>query len=228
VASNLTFPDSVYVYNENVKGVDFKSLERFIKKNFGKISLKVIRIKEKIVATKGVLFDPVKTKTNFDKVIHSRSPGLSLGYGCNVILTDKLIATFDEDKKLHIRASIYSFPSIISISGIVEGPAKPKDYYLYKDRFTKLGVWEIEEPKIKKRFKTRFIDYGDRRMTEVLKGYVSQALFFHITGNPFCEKRYCRLFNSHWQEGLIHSQVKVGKFCRHHKKQLCILQFSKH
>ena len=79
-----------------------------------------------------------------------------------------------------------------------------------------------------KRFKTRFIDYGDRRMTEVLKGYVSQALFFHITGNPFCEKRYCRLFNSHWQEGLIHSQVKVGKFCRHHKKQLCILQFSKH
>ena len=78
-------------------------------------------------------------------------------------------------------------------------------------------MWALEEPEVKKEFKSRFIDYGDKRLNDVLKGYISQAIFFYMTGEPFCEQKKCRLFNSHWQEDLIHSQVKIGKFCPAHK-----------
>ena len=73
---------------------------------------------------------------------------------------------------------------------------------------------------MKKRFKNRFIDYGDRRINEALKGYISQAVFFYITGEPFCPKSSCRLFNAHWQEDLIYSQIKIGRFCLMHGKIL--------
>ena len=136
---------------------------------------------------------------------------------CHIILSPKIFATLDENKRLHIRAAIFGFPSVISTSGIVEGPAKPKDYYIYKQKYTQLGIWNIEEAKLKRKFKGRFIDYEDKRMNEVLKGYIAQALFFYITGEPFCNKKDCRLFNAHWQEDLIYSQIKRGRFCRSHK-----------
>ncbi|MBI5144258.1 MAG: hypothetical protein HZA30_04245 [Candidatus Omnitrophica bacterium] len=214
MANNLGIPKVIYLYNEGVKGVDFKEFAGFIKKNFGNIPVKIVKLKERIVHTKGLLLDPIKTNAAFEKMASANKDA------CHIIVTDRLFATFDEDKKLHIRASIYSDPSIVSTSGIVEGPAKPRDYYLYKDRFLKLGAWPIEEPKIKKRFKSRFIDYGDKRITEVLKGYISQVIFFYITGEPFCTKRSCRLFNAHWQEDLIYSQVKMRTFCPAHRKML--------
>jgi hypothetical protein len=64
---------------------------------------------------------------------------------------------------------------------------------------------------LKEEYQGRFLDHSDSRMTEVLKGYAMQALLFHLTGDPFCEDRDCRLFNSHWQEEVIHSQIN-GKY----------------
>lgn len=172
-------------------------------------------MKKKAVCTTGLLFDFIGTEKIFDKFKYSR-----FKHSCHIILTNKIFATFDEARRLHVRASIYSLPSVISISGIVEGPAKPKEYYLYKQKYTQLGIWDIEEVKLKKKFKGRFIDYQDKRMNEALKGYISQALFFHMTGEPFCNKRSCRLYNAHWQEDLIYSQIKIGRFCRRHRELL--------
>ena len=46
-----------------------------------------------------------------------------------VILTNRLTCTFDEnDKRYHARAVICANPSIISTTGIIEAPAKPKEY----------------------------------------------------------------------------------------------------
>jgi hypothetical protein len=63
-------------------------------------------------------------------------------------------------------------------------------------------------------------------MTEVMKGYAMQALLFHLTGDSFCGDRDCRLFNSHWQEEVLHSQMN-GKyeFCPRHEKILKKLRF---
>jgi hypothetical protein len=212
--NNFNLPEVIYIYNEGLRGIKFKDFEIFIRKHFGKITTKIIRVKENIVKTNGLIFDPIKTKKAFDKIAFKNKKA------CHIIITDRIFATYDDDRRLHIRASIYSFPSVISISGIVEGPAKPKEYYIYKDRFTSLGVWEIEQYKIKKKLQRRFIDYKDKRIGKVLKGYISQAIFFHITGEPFCSQRGCRLFNSHWQEDLIYSQIKNARFCPAHDRFL--------
>lgn len=101
---------------------------------------------------------------------------------------------------------MYGFPSLISTTGIVEAPAKPKEFYELKQEYVALGLpVPIEE--LKKKFRGRFIDYDDERLTEIMKGYVMQALFYHIFGEPFCRERRCRLFNAHWQEEVLEAQL---------------------
>lgn len=211
----LNIPAAIYLYDEGIKDISFREIKGFIAKHFGKVKIHLVKLKEKVVETRGLLFDFIATQKAFERLKYSKIQNT-----CHIILTDKLFATFNEDKCPHIRASIYGLPCVISTSGIVEGPAKPKEYYLYKQKYTQLGIWDIEEVKVKKKFKGRFIDYQDTRLTEVVKGYIAQALFFYITGNPFCKQKVCRLYNSHWQEDLIYSQIKSSKFCAEHKKDL--------
>ncbi len=202
----------VCVYSESKEKINFKKTGVFLKENFG-FRLEVIKLKENITRAKGLAFDPVNTGRLFEKVRNKKSD-------VDILLTDKLIATYDDtDKRLHLRAAVYSYPSIVSTSGIAEAPAKPKEYYLAKQRYGLLKIWELKEAEVKNKFRGRFIDYHDPRLTEVLNGYIAQTVFFNFTGNPFCEKKDCRLFNAHWQEDLIRAQVKSGKFCKKHRKQ---------
>lgn len=206
---------SIYLYDEGIAGVDFKKIRSFIAGNFGNIPVYLRKLKKKAVHTTGLLFDFVATLKAFTEINPAKKKD-----SCHIILTPKLFASLDEFKKPHIRASIYGFPSVISLSGIVEGPAKPKAYYRYKQRYAQLGIWEIEEAEVKKKFKGKFIDYKDKRLTNVLKGYIAQGLFYFIFGDPFCNRRACRLYNAHWQEDLIYSQIRAGKFCRLHQQKL--------
>ncbi len=134
---------------------------------------------------------------------------------CTILFTNQLIGTWDSnDRRYHIRTSLYGFPHIISISGMVMAPAKPREFYLKRQ----MGV-PVEF--LKEEYKDRFIDYGDERVTEVIKGYVMQAFFYHLTGEPFCEDPDCRLFNSHWQEQMIHAQLDGAyEFCPRHEELL--------
>lgn len=205
----------VSIYFESKEKIDFKKISSFIKKEFG-FRTEVIKLKKNIVQTNGLLFNPVATFRSFTKEKDGRRSG-----DVGIVITDRLIATYeDTDKRLHLRAAVYGEPSVVSISGIIEALVKPKDYYLYKQRYSQLGIWELEEEEVKRKFKNRFIDYGDIRITEVLKGYISQAIFFHLTGEPFCQKKDCRLFNAHWQEDLIKSQIKSGRFCKQHREMM--------
>ena len=212
---DIRIPRVIYIYKEGIKNFNFKEIKGFINKNFGWPKIHLLNLGKEIVHTKGLIFDFISTKKFFDKLKYAR-----IKDSCHIILTDKLFATFAEDGRPHIRASIYSFPLVISTSGVVEGPAKPREYYLYKQKYTQLGVWDIEELKIKRRLRKRFIDYQDKRLSEVLKGYIAQGLFFYSTGQPFCKHKKCRLYNAHWQEDLIYSQIKSAKFCRQHQRFL--------
>jgi len=133
----------------------------------------------------------------------------------HIIFTNQMFATWDKnDRRYHARASIYAFPSLISTAGLVEAPAKPREYYLKRQ----MGV---PPERLKEEMRGRFLEHEDERITEVMKGYVIQAFFFQVTGNPFCEDKDCRLFNAHWQEELIHAQVQSGKeFCPYHENML--------
>lgn len=171
----------------------------------------------------GILYDGFSLMSLYSELISEEESNLD---HCHIGFTNQLFGTWDEgDLRYHARVSVYGFPSIISTTGIVEAPAKPREFYLKKQ----LGVGIYPHTKdfgvrvytLKEEFKDRFIDYDDSRMTEVMKGYVLQAIFYHITGDPFCNDKNCRLYNAHWQEELIFAQLNGDyEFCRHHQEIL--------
>lgn len=211
----FNFPKNIYLYKEGIVEADFGELKHFIGQTFGNVKVCVVKLEKKAVHVRGLLFDFIATQKAFEELKQSINKD-----ACHIIFTSRLFVTLDEQKRPHIRAGIFGYPSVISTSGIVEGPAKPREYYLYKQKYSRLGVWDIYQQKIKEKFKGRFIDYADTRLTEVIKGYIAQAIFFYIIGEPFCEKRNCRLFNAHWQEDLINAQIKKGSFCKEHRNIL--------
>jgi hypothetical protein len=146
----------------------------------------------------GILYDGIM----YHRIVSDLILGGEMDFDhCKILFTNQLFGTWNSnDRRYHARVSLYNFPGLISTSGLVEAPAKPKGFYLKKQ----MGV-PVEL--LKEEYEGRFLDHGDLRITEVLKGYAMQALFFHLSGEPFCENPDCRLFNSHWQEEVLHSQL---------------------
>ena len=161
----------------------------------------------------GILYDGFHLHKIFNEILPREERSLEF---VHVLFTSRIFATWDEgDKRYHLRTSVYGIPSIISTTGLIEAPAKPREYYLLKQQYERLGK-DVTE--LKDRFKGRFIDYEDKRLTEVVKGYVMQAVFYFLTGDPFCEDNGCRLYNAHWQEELIFAHLESEyEFCGWHR-----------
>jgi len=137
----------------------------------------------------------------------------------HVAFTNRLFGTFSTgDGRYHAHVILLGFPTLISTVGIVEAPAKPREFYLLKQRYAGLGL-QVPLEAIKERFRGRFIDYDDPRLTEVMKGYVLQAVFYYLLGEPFCESKSCRLYNARWQEEVLSAQLD-GRLCERHEGML--------
>ena len=136
----------------------------------------------------------------------------------HIIITNRLICTFDEnDKRYHARAVICANPAIISTTGIIEAPAKPKEYYFEAMALKTQGLGI--EP-LKEKYRDEFLDYNDKRLTKIVEGYILQVIFYNVTGESFCEDIECRLNNAHWQKDLLFSQIKISKLCEKHNEIL--------
>lgn len=136
----------------------------------------------------------------------------------HLIFTTRLTCTFDyTDYRYHGRAVICSNPSIISTTGIIEAPAKPREYYL---RVYEKFPQGLNLNSIKDEFRGKFLEHHDKNLGLVVRGYAMQAIFYYLTGQTFCESKDCMLYNAHWQEELLHSQIKIGTLCDQHKKIL--------
>lgn len=136
----------------------------------------------------------------------------------HIIFTNRLTCTYDfNDYRHHGRAIICSNPSIISTTGIIEAPAKPREYYMELISNMAQG---LNVDSLKKKYQGIYLEYHDKRISTVVEGYVMQALFYYLTGEAFCEQENCRLFNPHWQKDLLRSQVEIGKLCEKHQKIL--------
>ena len=61
-----------------------------------------------------------------------------------------------------------------------------------------------------------FLVEDDPRTTDVLNGYVLQAVHYLDTGEAFCEQEHCRLANPHRQPGVIEAQLREPEFCERH------------
>ena len=164
----------------------------------------------------GVLYDGFHLLRLFYEIMsrEERRPEL-----VHIFFTNRLLATWDDgDKRYHLRTSVFGIPSIVSTTGIIEAPARPKEYYLLKQHYERLGK---DLTQLNDSFQGSFIGYEDSRLTEVAKGYAMQAVFYYLIGDPFCEDKGCRLYNAHWQEELIFAQLESGyEFCPRHNEFL--------
>ncbi len=167
----------------------------------------------------GILYDGFRLQTLMRSFLPKGEQGLRT---VHLAFTPRLISTFDAgDRVYHARVIVCGLPSIASTSGVVEGPAKPRAFYMAKRRYSAMGVTPPMEI-LKEEFEGQFIDYDDARLTEVFRGYALQALFFHLVGDPFCEDPACQLFNAHWQEEMMGAQLGSGALCEVHANFLPI------
>ena len=152
-----------------------------------------------------VFSDLVKKSENQEGIFH-------------VIFTNKLTCTYDnDDYRYHGRALIGANPTIISTTGIIEAPAKPRAYYYeLMTNFTR----GVNVDTVKEKYKGEYLEYHDSRLSKIIEGYLLQAIFYYETGEAFCDNQECRLFNAHWQKDLLISQLKIGKLCQNHQEIL--------
>ena len=160
----------------------------------------------------GVIYEGYKLQQFYWNFLEPREKNLD---HLHLVVTNQLFATWDEnDLRYHARVGVFGFPSIISTSGVVEAPAKPRDFYLKRQLGENVHA-------LKEAYRESFIDYKDSRMTDVMKGYTAQALFYSLVGYPFCEDSNCRLFNAHRQGELLQAQLfSPYEFCPKHQATL--------
>lgn len=189
----------------------------------GEIEYERRRLSTPDSATFGILYDGFKVMHLFARLLSSRER--HRGH-IHIIFTNQLLGTWEEsDRRYHARVSIYGFPSFLSTSGIVEAPAKPREYYLLKQQFQALGMSDVAPVKLDQEFRGRYIDYNDPRLTRVMQGYVMQVIFYHLMGDPFCDNKDCRLYNAHWQEEVLRAQLEnKPDFCPYHQEVLTQLR----
>jgi hypothetical protein len=181
-----------------------------------------IRFEEKILnnpckAVPGIFYDGFKLHELFQELLPTTEISKSVYH---IIFTHRLFGTFDpNDKRYHARVILCGYPSIISTTGIVEAPAKPKEYYQLKQGLIQQNISTIDDF-VPEDLKLKYLKYNDQKITEMMKGYVMQAIFYHLTSEPFCSDPKCRLFNAHWQEELLQAQTLEPEFCEKHQEML--------
>jgi len=169
-----------------------------------------------------ILYDGFMMQRLFETMINENEANSD---HVHIVFEDRLICTFsEEDWRYHARTILGGSPSIISTTGIIEAPAKPKEWYIKQMQVAAYDVASDgdENDKISSsNEKEKYLDYGDCRINFAAVGYALQALFFFITeGNPFCNDINCRLYNAHRQEEVIHSQIQSKKLCNEHAELL--------
>lgn len=177
-----------------------------------------VRFEEKLISrpdkrVSGILYDAARLQLILRDIIPSSELNLRI---VHILFSPRLFGTFDDtDRRYHARVILCGYPSMISTSGIVVAPAKPREFYAARQQVRALGR-DVPAEVLEAQIKGRFLDYDDPRLTEVMKGYAVQALMYSITSQPFCKDENCRLYNSHWQEEVLASQLGEREFCDEH------------
>jgi len=186
-------------------------LDETYEPNYREIDLELKRIKGNETYL-GVLYDGLWLQRIFYKILAEKIPGGFESGLIHIIFTGRLFGTF-EAKRYHARVVLTGLPSLISTSGIVEAPARPKEYYWLKAGLIQGGK-DVRELDLV--YRGKLIEYDDPRITQVLRSYTLQAISYETTGSPFCDDPSCCLYNSHWQEEVLKAQLE-GKLCSSHR-----------
>ena len=113
----------------------------------------------------------------------------------HAVLTGKLCCTYEEsDARYHARPAVCANPALVSVPGILHGPARPRGYHL---RAVADGLAGLPPPG------GRFLEPGDGRLADVASSYVLQAAAYWATGEPFCPDEGCPAFDARWQSDAL-------------------------
>ncbi len=161
------------------------------------------------------LYDGFWVQRIFSKFFLKKYPGELSENGFHAVITGRLLGTYGS-RRYHARVIISGFPSFVSTSGVVEGPARPREYYFLKAEFIRSGknLSELDEA-----FRGEFVDYEDERITKITGPYMLQPLLHHFSGKEFCENGKCALFNSHWQKEVLDIQYS-GFLCAECEREI--------
>ncbi len=153
-----------------------------------------------------VLSSVIDTKHDMDDTLH-------------IVFTDRLTCTFDpNDYRYHARTWIGGNPAIISTTGMIEAPARPREFYL--------EMWSnpSRAREIEERYQEQFLTYHDVRLGAIAKRYALQVALYYMTGEAFCDQRDCHMYNAHWQSELLSSLIKDTSLCAKHRDIIHKLQ----
>jgi hypothetical protein len=136
----------------------------------------------------GVIYDGLELLRYFLQSIEISKPA--------VLITDRLIATFGDDGRYHLRMIVMGAAAIISLKGILYAPAKSPEYYIK----TSLGL-------------------GDRiniDVRKVLRMLLLQFYAYFKYDEIFCSEERCMLYNCHTTEEI----ERVRGLCKKHAMML--------
>ncbi len=184
----------------------------------GNTMLGIVRYEERALANPeragGVLYDGLKIQRALNDALPEEERDLP---HLHVPVLDRVIATWgDHDKRWHKRVNVLGQPSIISVPGLYEAPAKPEAYYKEQQRHALLSGDTPPREVLENEVEGEFLIENDSRTTEALKGYVLSAYHYLETGEAFCDSASCRLYNAHRQPELIEAQLREPHFCDQH------------
>ncbi len=147
-------------------------------------------------------FDGLWLQRKLTSILSLKYPGELRDDSLHIVLTGKLFGTFGK-RRYHARVLLAGEPCLLSTSGVVEAPARPREYYFAKAKYMSEGmdISELDEV-----FKERFVEYDSPKLTDILCSYILQLARYRYTGEPFCDSDKCCLHNSHWQEEVLNLQ----------------------
>jgi len=209
-------PSSLAARIARIKVRDVSSPPRDFEPLAGEVDYERRRLENQNRGPFGVAYDGFRFQELLAELLARRE-----AEAMHVAFTNRLLATWQaDDGRYHLRTIILGAPCVISTSGLVEAPAKPREFYAARQA---LGLRNLASgvayEALKQQFAGRFLDHDDERLTEVAKGYALQAVAYYLTGEPFCDNPRCRLYNAHWQEEMLAAQLG-GELCERHRAAL--------
>jgi hypothetical protein len=184
----------------------------------GNTMLGIVRYEERALEyperAGGVLYDGLKIQRALNNALPEEERDLT---HLHVPVLDRALATWgDHDKRWHKRVNVLGQPALMSVPGLYEAPAKPEAYYKEQQRHALLSGDTPPREVLENEVEGEFLIENDPRTTEALKGYVLSAYHYLETGEAFCERENCRLYNAHRQPALIEAQLHEPEFCARH------------
>lgn len=167
----------------------------------------------------GLVFDATAYQTILRLLIEETEAGPD---HVHLVFTENLIGSWREEKTLfQLQPICLGDPAILSTTGLVEAPAKPREYEYRRAQLAMFGMDTEALEDLAEDFASCTLGYGDPRLNEVCKGYALMACMHRMFGEAFCEDPNCRLFNARTQQEMMAAQCgpKAG-LCERHQEML--------